>query len=59
MISEGYTNFQNATCEGRGFKSHELLKGHKEAVWTHSRSPNAHRIFRWNIVEETFGGKIC
>ena len=31
-ISEGYTNWKDATCEGGGFKGHELLKGHKKAV---------------------------
>ena len=31
-FSKGYTNWKDATCEGRGFKGHELSKGHKEAV---------------------------
>ena len=31
-VSKGYTNWKDATCEERGFKGHELLKGHKEIV---------------------------
>ena len=31
-ISEGYINWKDATCEGRGFQGHKLLKGHKEAI---------------------------
>ena len=31
-ISERYTNWKDATCEGRGFKGHQLLKSHKDVV---------------------------
>ena len=31
-ISEWYTKWKDAACGGRGFKGHELLKGHKEAI---------------------------
>ena len=31
-ISEGYINWKDATCEGRGFQGHKLFKGRKEAI---------------------------